>query len=120
MGMADDEGYFGSERVTVAKVQLGLIAEGRRMQRDLERIAGRADTSDSDGLQFVLQETVLNLLRRPEVWVYGYSEGKSVTGAERGEEEYNRLSMSERGKFEVRSGEWVRVGNGAWLRESQG
>lgn len=55
-----------------------------QLKRDLERIAGRANTSDSEGLHFVLQETVLSLLRNPELCVYGYANSKAVDGLEAG------------------------------------
>ena len=44
-----------SERVSVAKVQVGLLGTARGMQRDLERIADRADTDSPSGLHYVLQ-----------------------------------------------------------------
>jgi uncharacterized membrane protein len=44
-----------SGRVTVAKLQVGLLASARGLQRDLDRIAGKADTSTPAGLHFVLQ-----------------------------------------------------------------
>ena len=45
----------GAERVAVAKVQVGLLGSARTLQRDLERIAKRADTNSSEGLAYVLQ-----------------------------------------------------------------
>ena len=47
----------GSGRATVAKLQVGLLGSARSLQRDLERIAGRADTNTPDGLHYVLQGT---------------------------------------------------------------
>ncbi|KAL4532424.1 hypothetical protein Ndes2437B_g02830 [Nannochloris sp. 'desiccata'] len=44
------------ERLSVAKVQVGLLGTARDLQKDLERIAAKADTSSSRGLHFVLQE----------------------------------------------------------------
>ena len=44
-----------SERVSVVKLQVGLLGTARSMQRDLDRIAGRADTSNPSGLHYVLQ-----------------------------------------------------------------
>ena len=45
----------GSGQATVAKLQVGLLGSARSLQRDLERIAGRADTNTPDGLHYVLQ-----------------------------------------------------------------
>jgi uncharacterized membrane protein len=39
----------------VAKVQIGLTGTAVSLKRDLERIAKRADTNTSEGLNFVLQ-----------------------------------------------------------------
>ena len=50
--------------MSVAKVQVGLLGSARGLQRDLERIAKRSDTSSSEGLAFVLQGTV----RRNPQW----------------------------------------------------
>ena len=57
--------------IFVAKGQVGLLGSARDLQRDLDRIATRADTNSADGLHYVLEETVLALLRAPEYWVYG-------------------------------------------------
>lgn len=45
----------GYGRCTVAKVQIGLTGTAVSLKRDLERIAKRADTNTSEGLNFVLQ-----------------------------------------------------------------
>jgi uncharacterized membrane protein len=45
----------GYGRCTVAKVQIGLTGTAVTLKRDLERIAKRADTNTSEGLNFVLQ-----------------------------------------------------------------
>jgi uncharacterized membrane protein len=36
-------------------VQVGLLGSARELQSDLERIADRADTSNSKGLHYILQ-----------------------------------------------------------------
>lgn len=41
--------------MTVAKLQVGLLGSARQLQRDLDRIAGRADTNTPSGLHYVLQ-----------------------------------------------------------------
>ena len=52
-------GGDAGDRVTVVKVQVGLLGSARQLQRDLERIAGRADTSSPAGLHYVLQGGLL-------------------------------------------------------------
>jgi len=84
--------------VSIAQVQIGLLASARALQDDLRRLAGSADTSSSGGLQQVLQETTLSLLRQPDLWVYASAEVGQVPFAS-AESTFNRLSMQERGKL---------------------
>ena len=85
--------------VTIAQVQVGLLATARDLQTDLRRLASSADTSQAAGLQKALQETTLALLRHPDLWVYANSEVGQVpfTSAE---STFNRLSMTERSKLD--------------------
>ena len=84
--------------VTMAQVQVGLLASARDLQSDLRRLAAAADTSSSVGLQRVLQDTTLALLRNPELWVYANVETGEVRCAQ-AESTFNRLSMQERSKL---------------------
>ncbi|MBW4488193.1 MAG: DUF1517 domain-containing protein [Trichocoleus desertorum ATA4-8-CV12] len=97
----DGEGldaYSSNPAVSVAKLQVGLLAEARTLQADLNRIAEAADTSSSDGLTQVLQESSLALLRHPEYWVYAGSESQQ-TRLSAAESQFNRLALAERSKF---------------------
>jgi len=85
--------------VTIAQIQLGLLASARELQGDLRRLAASADTASSAGLQQVLQETTLALLRHPDLWVYASSEEGEVPFGS-AESTFNRLSMAERSKLE--------------------
>ena len=85
--------------VSIVQVQLGLLASARQLQADLRRLAGSADTSSSSGLQRVLQETSLALLRHPDLWVYASAEVGQVPFAA-AESTFNRLSMAERSKLD--------------------
>jgi uncharacterized membrane protein len=85
--------------VSIAQVQVGLLASARDLQNDLRRLAGSADTSSSTGLQRVLQETSLALLRNPDLWVYANAEVGQVPFAS-AESTFNRLSMAERSKLD--------------------
>ncbi|MFO0017839.1 MAG: DUF1517 domain-containing protein [Synechococcaceae cyanobacterium] len=84
--------------VTMAQLQVGLLASARDLQDDLRRLAASADTSSSSGLQRVLQDTTLALLRNPELWVYANVETGEVRFAQ-AESTFNRLSMQERSKL---------------------
>jgi uncharacterized membrane protein len=85
--------------VTIAQLQVGLLASARELQVDLRRMAASADTGSSSGLQQVLQDTTLALLRHPDLWVYAGSEQGEVPFAS-AESTFNRLSMGERSKLE--------------------
>jgi uncharacterized membrane protein len=85
--------------VTISQVQVGLLATARDLQTDLRRLAGSSDTSRSAGLQLLLQETTLALLRHPDLWVYANGEVGQVPFAS-AEATFNRLSMAERSKLQ--------------------
>ncbi|KAL4858563.1 hypothetical protein ACK3TF_001518 [Chlorella vulgaris] len=97
-GTGNTEGY--EEVVTVGKVQVGLMANARELQQDLERIADRADSDSPEGLHYILQETVLALMRNPDFCVYGWAKSKRERSAEDAETAFNNLSLQERTKFE--------------------
>ena len=84
--------------VSVAKIQVGLLAEARSLQDDLNRIATTADTGSSQGLAQLLQETTLSLLRHPDYWAYAASEDKQ-TRLLSAEAEFNRYTLGARSKF---------------------
>ena len=100
-GRGGDLAYGGRPDgpVTIAQVQVGLLATARDLQTDLRRLASSADTSQAAGLQKALQDTTLALLRHPDLWVYANSEVGQVpfTSAE---STFNRLSMTERSKLD--------------------
>jgi uncharacterized membrane protein len=77
---------------------VGLLASARELQNDLRSLAGAADTSSNVGLQRVLQESTLALLRHPDLWVYANAELGQVPFPA-AESTFNRLSMTERSKL---------------------
>jgi uncharacterized membrane protein len=85
-------------KVTVSKVQIGLLASARALQADLTQLALSADTDSPEGLAEVLRETSLSLLRHPEYWVYGCSAKENTTLA-LAEQKYQALALSERTKL---------------------
>ncbi len=96
-GDTEDYGYSTSN-ISIAKVQVGLLASARDLQSDLQRLGETANTGSTEGLTQVLQETTLSLLRHPEYWVYGGTE-VSQAGLTSAEAQFNRLALSERSKF---------------------
>ncbi|XHX77861.1 MAG: DUF1517 domain-containing protein [Stenomitos frigidus ULC029] len=96
----DDSLGYSTENptISVVKLQVGLLAEARDLQADLNKIAQKADTSSTAGLAEVLQESTLALLRHPEYWIYAGSTVQQ-TRLEGAEAQFNRLLIAERSKF---------------------
>ena len=97
-GMGQDGGYTSSSKVAVAQVQVGLLANARELQPELNRLALTADTSSASGRATVLQEATLALMRHPEYWVYGATNSQKAS-LDAAEAKFNQLSLTERSKF---------------------
>ncbi len=85
-------------KVTVSKVQVGLLADAKELQKELNDLAQRADTGTAAGRSMVLQEATLSLLRHPEYWVYGKTEA-NISQMDAAESQFNRFALSERSKY---------------------
>lgn len=96
-GENDVPGYSNS-KISVARVQVGLLANARGLQKELDELALRADTGSAAGRAQVLQESTLALLRHPEYWVYGATQAQQ-TGLEAAEAKFNQFALAERSKF---------------------
>lgn len=92
------EAYSSNPTVSVARLQVGLLAEARGLQADLNRLAESSNTGTSEGLTKVLQETTLSLMRHPEYWAYADVESDQ-TRLSAAEQAFNQLAISERSKF---------------------
>ncbi|MBD2181782.1 DUF1517 domain-containing protein [Planktothrix sp. FACHB-1355] len=97
-GESTEMTYSSNPAVSVARLQVGLLANARGLQKELDRIAETADTGSAAGRAEVLQETTLALLRHPEYCVYAGAESQQ-TRLEAAEAQFNRLSLAERSKF---------------------
>ncbi|XP_020595449.1 uncharacterized protein LOC110035548 [Phalaenopsis equestris] len=97
-----DEGSVltAEQKTSVLKLQVGLLGMARSLQKDLNRIAETADTSTAEGLNYVLTETALALLRHPDCCISAYSSVDVKRSVEDGEKRFNQLSIEERGKFD--------------------
>ena len=100
IGEGSDDTVSGSinTKVSVARVQVGLLAEARNLQKELDNLARTANTSLASGRAQVIQEVTLALLRHPEYWVYGAASSQQ-TGLDAAEAKFNQLSLAERSKF---------------------
>jgi uncharacterized membrane protein len=85
-------------KVTLTKVQVGLLAGAKKLQQDLSDLAETANTSDTNGLSLILREATVSLLRHPEYWIYVRS-AKEVSQFEQAEQKFQALTMSERSKL---------------------
>lgn len=97
-GLGDSGDSYGISRVSVSQVQVGLLANARELQPELNRLALTADTSSASGRATVVQEATLALLRHPEYWVYGSTESHKAI-LDEAEAKFNQLSLTERSKF---------------------
>ncbi len=87
-------------KVSLIQFQIGLLASAKEIQIKLRELASSSNTSTSSGLQRVLQDTTLALLRKPELWVYSNIETGSVPFAS-AESTFNRISITERSKLKA-------------------
>jgi uncharacterized membrane protein len=94
----EEVGYSSNPKISVTRLQVGLLAQARELQTELNHLAETADTESSVGSAQVLQEASLALMRHPEYWVYAGG-GTSQARLNSAESEFNRLSLAERSKF---------------------
>jgi uncharacterized membrane protein len=97
-GETNEVGYSAPTTVSVARLQVGLLAEARGLQSELDSLAQTANTNTATGRAQVLQESTLALLRHPEYWVYAGAESQQ-TRLEAAEAKFNQFSLAERSKF---------------------
>ena len=96
-GENDVPGY-SNPKISVGQVQVGLLAEARGLQKELNELGLAADTGSATGRAQVLQESTLALLRHPEYWVYGAAQSQQ-TALEAAEAKFNQLALAQRSKF---------------------
>ncbi|HBB30418.1 MAG TPA: hypothetical protein DC064_00845 [Cyanobacteria bacterium UBA9273] len=96
---SDSDGIsYSNPKVSVGRVQVGLLAQARGLQKELNDLARSANTDSAAGRAQVLQEATLALLRHPEYWVYGAASSQQ-TPLEAAEAKFNQFSLAERSKF---------------------
>jgi uncharacterized membrane protein len=94
----EEAAYGENPTVSVTRLQVGLLAQARDLQPELNHIAETADTNSPEGRAEILQEASLALLRHPEYWVYAGG-GTQQAKLNSAESQFNRLSLAERSKF---------------------
>jgi uncharacterized membrane protein len=97
-GDSFEGGDVYNPQVSIAQIQVGLLAEARNVQSKLDQLAETVNADTASGRMYLLQETSLELLRHPEYWTYGKT-GVQQAKLDRAEAVFNQLSLNERGKF---------------------
>jgi len=95
---AGEEAETDNPVVSLDTLHVGLLADARELQADLNKLALTADTQTATGLANVLQEATLALLRHPEYWVYANA-ASQTTRLVQAESTFNQLALSERSKL---------------------
>ena len=85
--------------VTVTQLQVALLAQARYIQEDLTRLSSQANLESQTGLNQLLQETVLALLRSPENWSHAKVSSQTVKSREQASQLFEQLSIQERSKL---------------------
>ncbi|KAG2446987.1 hypothetical protein HYH02_008141 [Chlamydomonas schloesseri] len=86
--------------VALCRVQVALLASAREeLQTKLERLAEEVDTRSKKGLQTLLHETALLLLRHREAFAYGAVQEVAAAGDAAAEAAFDRMSLAERSRF---------------------
>lgn len=88
-----------NDKVTVSRVQVALLAQGKAIQAQLSEIVENAETDTPEGLQQELQEAALALLRMPENWSHVLASSQVVKSREEAETIFNQASIAQRSNF---------------------
>jgi uncharacterized membrane protein len=97
-GDSFEGGDVYNPQVSIAQIQVGLLADARTVQSKLDQLAETVNADTASGRMHLLQETSLELLRHPEYWTYGKTSTQQAK-LDRAEAVFNQLSLNERGKF---------------------
>ena len=97
-GDSMEGGDVYNPQVSIAQIQVGLLADARNVQSKLDQLAQTINAETASGRMHLLQETSLELLRHPEYWTYAKTSTQQAK-LDRAEAVFNQLSLNERGKF---------------------
>jgi len=85
--------------VTVSKLQVALQSSASSLQSELSKLTLEADTETIQGLNKLLEDAVVALLRNAEHWTHVFGSSETISKREAAEVVFNRLSIEERSKF---------------------
>ena len=92
-------GEQANDIVTVTQLQVALLAQARYIQTELTRLSAEANLASPAGLNQLLQETVLALLRSPENWSHAKVNSQTVKSREQAAQVFEQLSIQARSKL---------------------
>ncbi|XP_078172573.1 FLUCTUATING-LIGHT-ACCLIMATION protein 1, chloroplastic-like [Carex rostrata] len=87
-------------KTSVVKLQVALKGTACSLQRDLNHIALKADTSTQEGYKYILEESAKALLRHSEFWLLSYLSENTRSDEHQAERLFYDLSFQERSKFD--------------------
>lgn len=129
VGVESDAMGMTDEKVAVCTLKIGLLANARYIQRDLDNLARTARTDSVRDLQMLLGECVVSLLRHPDYWAYASVNTEVIREWDRAQGAFNQAAMEQRLKIENETlvnygGKSVRerdvVGSGSELDKAPG
>lgn len=85
--------------VTVAQMQVALLAQARSLQKELNQLAQTSRADTGKGRVELVQGLTLALLRHPEYWSYAYTSQEKVP-LNQAEAEFNRLALRVRAQVQ--------------------
>lgn len=85
--------------VTVSKLQVALRGEAHTFQAKLNELATSADTTTTDGLFNLLQQTATLLLDYSNFWSHVLASSRTIDGRDAAQVLFDQLSLQERSKF---------------------
>lgn len=92
-------GEQANDIVTVTQLQVALLAQARYIQDSLTQLSAQANLASQAGLNQLLQETVLALLRSPENWSHAKVSSQTVKSRAQAAQLFEQLSIQERSKL---------------------
>ncbi len=84
--------------VTISKLQIALLASATDVQWGLTELSLTADPSTEEGLKYLLQESILILLRNSEYWTHHVHSSQKIH-IDTAEAKFDSLSLEERSKL---------------------
>ena len=93
---------ISNDIVTVSLVQVALSSQAEGIQTALSELSLNADTESLKGVQNLMREAALTVMRHPDAWRYVRSHSESIDISQ-AETTFDKLSFQERSKYSSES-----------------